>query len=77
MGNPWIELRNMFPTDSVFIGEVTGIDATSESSTVRLLSGESIKASGTSVSIGTRCFIERGVITGEAPNLTVYSVTLY
>lgn len=77
MGNSYGDLLNILPkSERRWIGTVQSIDNTRGISTILLLSGGNITASGTDVAVGTKCLIVNGRIVQSLPNLTAYNVTI-
>lgn len=77
MSNVYDDLLGILPkSERRWIGTVQSIDTGRGISTVTLLSGGDVTASGTDVSIGTKCLIVNGRIVQALPNLTAYNVTI-
>ena len=55
------------------LGEITAVNATAQTVTVQLVSGESVEAAGTGT-IGDKVYITGGIIDGPAPSLPSYSL---
>ena len=77
MTNPWVELESLFPKPTLQIGTITNVSVSTETSTITLLDGTALTASGSSWTIGKKVFIDRGIITGEAPTLPYFEVVLF
>jgi len=75
MANVWSQFEKLLPKQKQFIGKVTAIDSTAKTSTIQLLSGESVSVKGVG-SIGLTYLVKDGVILNEMPELTMYEVTL-
>lgn len=77
MGNSYGDLVSILPkSERRWIGTVQSIDNTRGISTVTLLSGGDVTASGTDVALGVNCLIVNGRIVQALPNLTAYNVTI-
>lgn len=69
MGNVWVEFKKLIPEIRTYIGTVDSIDTTKGFSYITLVSGDTITARGTSVSVGDNCIVEGGKVVSKAPNL--------
>lgn len=74
MSNIWRQFQSLLETDSTQIATVLSTDG--QRSTVELLSGDTVRVSGTG-SVGGRVYIKGQLITEQAPNLPTYNMVLY
>jgi len=75
MANLWAKFARLLPDEPTIIGTITAhnVDGTS---TVATLAGGTMRVRGQSVVVGNKAFIRHGEITGEAPDLPAYEVTV-
>lgn len=74
MSNVWRQFQSLLETDSTQIATVLNTDG--QRSTVELLSGDTVRVSGTGTP-GNRVYIKGQQITEQAPNLPTYNMVLY
>ena len=75
MANLYTQFLKLIPREVQTVGEVTrhNADGTSD---LQLPSGETIRARGQTVAVGQKAFAQGGKVTGQAPDLPVFSVTV-
>jgi len=71
MANIWTRLQKLSYSKDVRVGEVTEILAGGLSKLVDAY-GQTFIATGQSVTIGNKAYVEDGTISGEAPDLDEY-----
>lgn len=71
MPNLWATFKKLTYVVSLRVGQVQSHEGTMS----KLLDdyGQTFLATGTSVGVGSRAFVENGIVTEEAPNLPQYS----
>lgn len=78
MTNIWREFEKLLPKQEAYIGTVDSVDTSKGISYITLISGQDTIAQGTSVSAGSNCIIQNGVVISEAPTLdTMTEITIY
>ena len=65
------QFQNLFPTPPLMVGDVIAFD--NGTATVELPDGGRVQARG-DVTVGTRVFVQDGVIQGPAPDLTYVEI---
>lgn len=73
--NVWRRFQGLLPSQTITLATVTAIngDGTSSLSTPE---GGTLRAIGTDVGVGSKVFVQFGRITGPAPNLPAYDLTV-
>ncbi|MDI3326786.1 hypothetical protein QKW35_20610 [Pontibacterium granulatum] len=74
MANLWKQFESLIDKDVTQLATITATNGTT--STVQLLSGDTLKVTGTGTP-GSKVFIKGGEIKQAAPNLTEHTMTLY
>lgn len=74
MTNLWKKFESLIDKDVTQIATITVTNGTT--STVQLLSGDTLKVTGTGA-VGTKVFIKGGEIKQTAPNLIEHNMTLF
>lgn len=76
MANAFKDLLSLLKSDKYYIGSVISVNNTSKTSRIRLLSGNTITAKGTSVAVGNNCIVENGFIKQEIPVGQIFEVEI-
>ncbi|MFN3882954.1 MAG: hypothetical protein ACK4L8_16155 [Nitrincola lacisaponensis] len=74
MANVWQQFQSLLETESTQIATVITTDG--QRSTVELLSGDTVRVTGTGAP-GSRVYIKGMQITEQAPNLPSYNMILF
>lgn len=73
MANLWNLFDSLLPKTSLIVAQVVLINGDG-SSTVTDAAGNTFRVIGDTVAVGTKAFIQDGMIVGDAPNLSSYTV---
>lgn len=71
----WKRFEGLLPSSAITLGTVTAIN-TDGTSTLSTPEGGTLRAIGTSVGVGANVYVQFGRITGPAPNLPTYDLTV-
>lgn len=74
MANLWTKFESLIGKDAMQIATITVTNGST--STVQLLSGDTLKVTGTGT-VGSKVYIKGGEIKQTAPTLTEHNMTLY
>jgi hypothetical protein len=73
--NVWKRFQGLLPSQTVTLATVSAINGDGTSS-LTTPEGGTLRAIGTSVGVGSNVYVQFGRITGPAPNLPVYDLTV-
>lgn len=71
----WKRFKGLLPSQTVTIATVTAINSDGTSS-LTTPEGGTLRAIGTDVGVGANVYVQFGRITGPAPNLPSYDLTV-
>lgn len=71
--NTYRQFSELFVTRKMLVGEIVSHNGDG-TSTVDLIDGTTIRARGTSVTVGQKAFIRDGAVESQAPDLTVFNL---
>lgn len=71
----WKRFEGLLPSQTISIATVAAIN-TDGTSSLTTPEGGTLRAIGTSVGVGSNVYVQFGRITGPAPNLTTYNLTV-
>lgn len=71
----WKRFKGLMPSQTVTIATVTALNSDGTSS-LTTPEGGTLRAIGTDVGVGANVYVQFGRITGPAPNLPTYDLTV-
>lgn len=71
----WKQFAGLLPSQTVLLATVSAIN-TDGTSSLTTPEGGTLRALGTSVGVGSNVYVQFGRITGPAPNLPTYNLTV-